>query len=117
MKISYLEIVTPDVAGTIKHLEAAQGVHFTDPVAALGNARVAALIDGGRVGVRAPMRDDEAPVIRPYFGTDDIQASVDAAVAAGATLALPPMPLPGEGMCAIVIQGGNDFGFWQDEPA
>jgi predicted enzyme related to lactoylglutathione lyase len=117
MKISYLEIVTPDVTGTMKHLEAAQGVRFSDPIPALGNARVAALIDGGRVGVRAPMRDDELPVIRPYFGTDDIQASVNAAIAAGATLALPPMPLAGEGTCAILIQGGNDFGFWQDEPA
>ena len=112
MKISYLEIVTPDVDGVIQSLAEAQGVTFSGPVAALGNAHVAEMADGGRVGVRAPMREDEAPVCRPYFGTEDIQAAVDAAVAEGATLALPPMELPGQGTCAIVIQGGNDLGFW-----
>jgi len=114
MKIGYLEIVTPDVDGTIAVFAAANGAVFSDPVAGLGNARVAEMPGGGRIGVRAPMRDTEDPVIRTYFLTDDIDAATEKAVAAGAELAHPVMELPGQGKFSIVLLGGNQFGFWQD---
>ena len=31
----------------------------------------------------------------------------------GGVVAVPPMELGGEGTCAIVIQGGVEFGFWE----
>lgn len=115
MQIGYLEIVTPDVAGVCATYATAYGVAFSDPVPALGNARTAALPGGGRIGVRAPMRDTEAPVVRPYFLVENVAASIEAVRAEGAEIAVPPMQLPGQGTCAIYIRGGVDHGIWQHE--
>ena len=68
---------------------------------------------GGKVGVRAPMREDEQPVVRPYVLTKDIEAAVKAAQAAGAEIAIPPMEIPGHGRFAIYIHGGIEHGLWQ----
>ncbi len=65
------------------------------------------------MGVRAPMRETEEPVVRPYWLVDDIEAAVAAAVEAGGELAHPPMEIPGHGTFAIYIQGGIDHGLWQ----
>ena len=79
----------------------------------LGGARTAKMDNGGMLGVRAPMRDTEAPVVRPYVLVDDIKASVAAAAKSGAEIAMEPMEIPGYGQFAIVIQGGIDLGLWQ----
>ena len=86
---------------------------FDDPVAALGGARTAPLAGGGLVGVRAPLRDDEEPVVRPYWLVDDVQAAVAGIEEKGGTIALPPMELPGHGTIAIYLLGGSDHGLWQ----
>ena len=113
MQIQYLEIVTPDVDAVCQTYSKLYGVTFNDVDPNLGGARTAKLAGGGVLGVRAPMRDAENPVVRPYVLVDDIQASVDAAAAAGAQVALPPMEIAGHGTCAIVIQGGIESGLWQ----
>lgn len=114
MKIRYLEIVTPDVDGAIALITAAKGAAFSDPIAALGNAKVADMPSGGQIGVRAPMHDAEAAVTRTYFATEDIEAVTEQAVAAGAELALPVTAIPGHGKFSIVFLGDNQFGYWQD---
>jgi predicted enzyme related to lactoylglutathione lyase len=111
--IHYLEIVTTKVDETCAALARAHGVTFGEPVAALGNARTTSLRDGGRIGVRAPLRETEAPVVRPYLLVEDIGAAVKAVEAAGATVAVPPMELPGQGTFAIYLLGGIDHGLWQ----
>ena len=113
MKVQYLEIVTPLVEETCQALARAHGVIFGEPVAELGNARTADLQGGGRIGVRAPLRETEAPVVRPYMLTDDIAAAVKAAEAAGAEVAMPPMEIPGQGTFSIYILGGIEHGLWQ----
>lgn len=113
MVIQYLEIVTPDVEKTCEALAAAHGVAFGEPIAMLGNARTADLADGGRIGVRAPMRADEDPVVRPYVLVDDIEAAVEAAKKAGAEVAIAPMEIPGQGKFSIYILGGIDHGLWE----
>ncbi len=113
-KIEYLEIVTPSVDETCEALAQVHGVVFGQPVAALGNARTADLASGGRIGVRAPMRDTETPVVRPYVLVEDIEAAVKAAEAAGATIALPPIELPGQGTFSLYILGGIEHGLWQN---
>ncbi len=113
MLVQYLEVVTSDVDGTCSALEKLHGVSFSTPDAGLGNARTATLKGGGKLGVRAPMREDEQPVVRPYVLVKDIDATVKAAEAAGAEIALPPMEIPGHGKCAIYIQGGIEHGLWQ----
>lgn len=113
MIIQYLEVVTPDVNATCDVLGKMHGVSFGEPDAGLGNARTAALKGGGKIGVRAPMREDEQPVVRPYLLVEDIEAAVEAAQAAGAKIALPPMEIPGHGTFAIYIQGGIEHGLWK----
>ena len=117
MLIQYLEIVTPAVEDTCAALNAAHGVTFSEPQAALGNARTAHQSGGGRIGVRAPMRDDERPVVRPYILVEDIAAALKAAEKAGAEVAMEPMELPGEGTFAIYILGGIEHGLWQTSPS
>ena len=111
--IEYLEIVTPNIEETCEALAQAHGVKFSAPVPELGNARTANLKDGGRIGVRAPMRDTEKPIVRPYVLVDDIETAVKAAEKAGGQVAMPPMKLPGQGTLAIYILGGIEHGLWQ----
>jgi predicted enzyme related to lactoylglutathione lyase len=108
-----LEIVTPSVNETCNALEKAHGASFGEAIAELGKARTARMRDGGRIGVRAPMRETEEPVVRPYVLVKDIDAAVKAAEAAGSRVAMPPTNIPGHGTCAIYIHGGIDHGLWQ----
>jgi predicted enzyme related to lactoylglutathione lyase len=113
MKIHYLEIVTDEVDAVCEAYAAAQGLRFGPPEASLGNARTARLPAGGFVGIRARLQAEEDPAVRPYWLVDDIDAAVDAAVAAGCVLAIPPTEIPGRGLFAIYWQGGNHHGLWQ----
>ena len=112
-RIQFLEIVTPDVDATCSVLEKVHGVSFGPPVAEFGNSRTVALQGGGMLSVRAPMRETELPVVRPYALVEDIEAAVQAARAAGAAIAIPPMEIPGHGTFAIYILGGIEHGVWQ----
>ncbi|RME22266.1 MAG: hydroxylase [Deltaproteobacteria bacterium] len=115
MEFGYLEIVTPDVDRVCATLAAASGVEFSDPVPELGHARTLRLPTGGRLGVRAPMRPDESPVVRPYVLVDDVAEAVEVARREGATIAMGATEIPGQGTFAIFIQGGIEFGLWQRE--
>lgn len=113
LTVHYLEIVTASVDETCAALETAHGVTFGEPVAELGNARTAELRDGGRIGVRAPLRATEDPVVRPYLLVGDIDAAVRAAEEAGAQVAVPPTEIPGQGTFSIYLLGGIEHGLWQ----
>jgi predicted enzyme related to lactoylglutathione lyase len=113
MKVHYLEIVTTTVEAVCTAYAKALGATFGGPVPELGGARTVPMDGGGMVGVRAPLRDDEAPVVRPYWLVNDIDAAVTAIVEAGGTVAVPPMAIPGRGTFAIYLQAGNDHGLWQ----
>jgi uncharacterized protein len=113
MKIHYLEIVTNEVDAVCAAYASANNVQFGEPDAGLGGARTASLAGGGFIGVRAPLRDTEEPVVRPYWLVEDIDAALAEAVRAGGVIAVPPMEIPGHGTFAIYLQGGNDHGLWQ----
>ena len=113
MQIHYLEVVTKDVDETCDLYSAIHGVTFGDSDPSLGGARTCSLAGSGMLGVRAPMHDAEKSVSRAYVLVDDIKAAVEAAEKAGATIAVPPMPIPGHGTCAIYVQDGIEAGFWQ----
>lgn len=113
MRVQYLEIVSKDVDGVCAAYEAANGVRFGAPDAGLGHARTAPLAGGGLIGVRAPLRTNEEPVVRPYWLVTDIEAAVAAVVRAGGFVAVEPTAIPGHGTFAIYLQGGNDHGLWQ----
>jgi len=113
MKIQYLEIVTPNTEAVCAAYEVSLGVKFGSADPLLGGARTAALADGGSIGVRAPLRDTEKPVVRPYWLVADIKAALDAAASQGAFVAHPAMDIPGKGTFAIYRQGDVDHGLWQ----
>lgn len=113
MRVHYLEIVTPEVEATCASLAAQHGTSFSRPEPALGGARLAQLDGGGRVGVRAPLRDTETPVVRPYRLVDSLDAALDHARAAGAEVAMEATPIAGHGTFAIYILGGIEHGLWQ----
>jgi uncharacterized protein len=113
MQIHYLEVVTSDVDAVCTVYAAANGGQFGAPDARLGNARTAVSPDGMRVGIRAPMHGSEAPVVRPYWLVSNLEVALAAAVQAGATVVVPPMPIPDYGRCAIYAQGGTQHGLWQ----
>jgi predicted enzyme related to lactoylglutathione lyase len=113
VQIHYLEIATKDVDAVCAAYEKLHGVPFSSGDAGLGNARTAALPDGGMLGVRSPMHETEEPIVRPYLLVDDIDAAAAEAVEAGGGMALPPMEIPGHGRFAIYIQGAVHHGLWQ----
>ena len=115
MQVYYLEIVTPKVDETCAALAAQHGVTFSEPDAMLGNARTADIAGGGRIGVRAPMRDTEEPVVRPYLRVDDIEAASAEAEKAGAEFAMTATEIPGQGEFAIYFLGGIQHGIWQPD--
>ncbi|NNM14630.1 MAG: hydroxylase [Gammaproteobacteria bacterium] len=113
MKIHYLEFVSSDVNAICNAYAAAHDVQFSEPDAMLGGARTCKLPDGSMLGVRAPMRETEDPIIRPYWLVDDIDKAVSEVKLQGAEIALPPMEIPGKGKFAIYILGGINHGLWQ----
>jgi predicted enzyme related to lactoylglutathione lyase len=113
MKVHYLEIVATDVDAVCAAYEAVHGVKFGSADSLLGGARTAPLPDGGSIGVRGPLRDTEKPVVRPYWLVDDIEAALQTVTKQGASIAHPPLELPGKGTFAIYIQGNVGHGLWQ----
>ncbi|GAD80784.1 VOC family protein [Vibrio ezurae] len=113
MKIHYLEIVTADVESVCSAYEHSQNAHFSAPDEMLGGARTSVLSDGSMVGVRAPLRETETSVVRPYWLVEDIEKAVSDVQAQGAEIAVPPLEIPSKGKFAIYILGGTEQGFWQ----
>lgn len=111
--IEYLEIVTPDVEATCANLSAIHGVVFSAPIPELGNARIAKLGTDGRLGVRAPLGEEGAPVVRPYLRVDDIYQAIDDAEASGATFAMRATEIPDQGKFAIYFLDGVQYGLWE----
>lgn len=105
--------MTPEVDAACERYSVLHDVTFGEVEQNLGGARTAIFENGGMLGIRAPLRDTEKPIVRHYILVEDIQATVEAAAKSGAEVAVPPMELPGHGTCAIVIQNGIESGFWQ----
>jgi len=113
MDLHYLEIITESVDAVCDVYSTTSGVSFGEPVPELGNARTAELRGGGRIGVRAPMSEDEKPGVRPYWLVPEIEDAVAQVAEGGGEIIHPPLEIPGLGRFAIYVQGGNQHGLWQ----
>jgi len=113
MKVHYLEIVTRDVDSVCASYESIDQIKFGSVDPGLGNARTASRPDGSMIGVRSPMADSEEPIVRPYYLVANIDQAVENVVKAGGEIAHPPLEIPGHGIFAIYILGGNNHGLWQ----
>lgn len=113
MKVHYLEIVSRNLDAVCRGYEEAHSVRFSDPEKLLGGARICELPDGSIVGVRSPLREDEDPVVRPYWLVEKIDEALAAVESQGAEVAMPPTEIPGKGKFAIYFLGSNQHGLWQ----
>ena len=113
MKLHYLEIVSSDMEAFCQQYELEHKVKFSDSDQTLGGAKTCRLADSTILGVRAPLRETETPIIRPYWRVSDIKKSVENVKKNGAKIAMEPLEIPGKGSFAIYIQGGIEHGFWQ----
>jgi predicted enzyme related to lactoylglutathione lyase len=111
--VHYLEIVTTDVRAACDLYAKAHGWSFEATGPELGNSFVASLPDGSLCGVRAPMHDQEKPIVRTYVRVTDIDSAVKRAAQLGAKIALEPLEIPGHGKIAIYLYGGIEQGLWQ----
>src|SRR4051794_36631519 len=100
IKIHYLEIVTKDVDAACALYSQVHGITFGKADQHLGGARTANLAGGGMLGIRAPLRPTEKPVVRPYVLVKDIKSSVVAAAKSGAQIAIEPTEIKGYGQFA-----------------
>ncbi len=113
MSVHYLEFVCRDVSKQCDVLKESHGLSFGPGVPDLGNARIAQGAGGIKIGVRAPLADQENPTVRSYLAVDDIALAVDAAERAGAVIAYPPTQQGETGTWAIYILDGLQVGLWQ----
>ena len=111
--VYYLEIVTADVEAALQLYEEAYGWRFEGKGPEWGNSFVAELPDGSLCGIRAPMHDQEEPIVRTYLRVTDLKAAVRKAEELGAEIALDFMEMPGYGTIAIYFHGGIQQGLWQ----
>jgi predicted enzyme related to lactoylglutathione lyase len=75
-------------------------------------------INGGMMRRIGPINGDSVIAYVCTVDVPDLDAYLEKAVAAGATLALPRMPIPGVGWLAYVKDTeGNLFGMMQADPA
>lgn len=111
--VQYLEVVTNELDSTCAFYGAMWGLSFGEEIAALGQARTAKRPDGTLVGIRKPMAEHEAPIIRSYVAVDDIAVAAKAAEEQGAMIAYPPTKQGDYGTFAIVILDGVQHGLWQ----
>jgi predicted enzyme related to lactoylglutathione lyase len=111
--IYYLEIVTPDVDTACQLYGKAYGWHFHATGPELGNSFLATLPDGSLCGIRAPMHEEEKPIVRTYLRVNDIEAATRETAQLGAKITLEPMEIPGRGIIAIYMFGGIEQGLWQ----
>jgi predicted enzyme related to lactoylglutathione lyase len=113
MVIHYLEVVTEEVDASCELFAQLHGLSFGPPDPDLGQARVAERPDGGLVGIRSPLAEHEAPIVRTYLAVDDIEQAVEVAERRGATIAYPPTRQGKRGTFAIFIEGDVQHGLWQ----
>lgn len=89
MAVHCQEIVSDDVDTLTGLYQRLHGLSFGPPDPDLGQARVAAHVDGTLVGIRKLLAVHERPIVRTYLAVDDIHQAVTLAEDAGVTIAYP----------------------------
>lgn len=110
--VHYLEFVTREPDKLRYALEKSHGWTFAQ-VADLAGSWVAEMPGGGRCGIRAPMHEQEKPIVRSYVRVADLDRAVEIARANGAELLLSPMKVGAQGRIAIYAIAGIEQGLWE----
>jgi uncharacterized protein len=111
--IVFFEITGPDAAA----LESFYGAVLNWTVESRPFPNYAYTRAGTGPGLRAGFRQEAADVPPErllYAGVPNVQETLDAAVAAGATIAIPTTTFPGVGTFAVFVDpAGNRMGLWE----
>jgi len=112
----WFEITVGDLARSQEFYAAVLGWEFEDSGPEYGHY-VNALVGGRRVaGISPPMEggEDWPKVWTTYLATDDLEATAEAAAAAGAQTVMEPMDVAAFGRIGLwVDSGGAAFGAWE----
>ena len=111
--IQYLEVVTANPQVLRDFYSTAYGWKFSEATPELGGAFFASLPNGSLWGIRGPLRESEAPVVRTYLRVNNINSAIKKAEELGALIAIGPLEIPERGSFAIYILGGIEQGLWQ----
>ncbi|GAA1738608.1 VOC family protein [Aeromicrobium alkaliterrae] len=109
--IDYVELPAPDLAAAKAFYGSAFGWSFTD----YGDAYVGFSSNGsgeedGGLDPTGTPRADGGPLVQVY--SDDLEATVEAVLAAGGTVTVPPFTFPGGRRFAFTDPAGNQLGAW-----
>lgn len=111
--VHYLEIVTNELDATCALYQSLRELNFGEAVAEMGHARIAKVADGSLIGIRKPLAEHDAPIVRSYIEVSDIEAAAKAAESQGAVIAYAPTKQGEYGTFCILIQNGLQHGLWQ----
>jgi len=109
LRIDYLEMTTPDIAGSKAFLAQAFGWSFVDygpEYAAFADAGIDGGLDGHSAGPPSP------PLV--ILKADDLEAAFEAVKAAGAEITRPIFSFPGGRRFQFREPGGNEMGVWAE---
>jgi predicted enzyme related to lactoylglutathione lyase len=112
----WADLGTPDKDAASTFYTGLFGWELTDHGPEMGNY-LTATSGGHRVAGIAPLPEDMQHVPAAwttYLATDDIEATVAAATAAGGSTVFAPMDIPGQGRSALLADpSGAGFGLWE----
>lgn len=115
--VVHTEFISTDVAGTRDFLSKVFGLQFQNMPSEMGdywNFGDEKLGIGG--AVRGLMPEEAGPYSAPYFSVENLDATIDAAQGAGATVIVPKTPVPGMGHFAwFQAPGGVIVAAWQND--
>ncbi len=114
---SWFDLACPDPDAAEAFYGPLFGWTFEAPAPEEMGSHRSALLDGrpvaglGKIPEGMPM----PPAWSIYFRSDDLEANVEAATAAGGKVVAPPMVIPGAGRMALLADpGGAVFGLWEN---
>jgi predicted enzyme related to lactoylglutathione lyase len=103
---NYLELKAPDLAASKAFYESALGFSFTD------YGPEYAAVEGGPVEIGLASGTEPAAPL-PTFETDDLEAALDAVVAAGGRIVREPFDYPGGRRFQFLDPAGNEIAIYQ----
>ena len=118
-RVHWTELMTRDVESAKRYYEKVCGWSFTSvPMGSEGADYTLGMKDGlPVVGMMHFDDENQEPFWMSYFAVDDVDAAVEAAVAAGGTLLRAPFEVPDTGRIAIVTDAdGALFGLMTPAP-
>ena len=111
----WVDMAVVDIKGAQRFYGSVLGWTFVDTGERLGHYTLCTTGSRNVAALFRPMPGGEPVPWTVYLATQDLDASVDAVLANGGTIAAEPMHIPGVGALALAVDPcGAVFGMWQE---